>query len=49
MRYRILHEQLTHLRKNALQPDPAEIPPVDPLTNQPFSGNVDEVEDKVQL
>ena len=37
------------LRNNALQPDPAEIVPVDPLTNQPFSGSADEAEHKVQL
>ncbi len=39
-----LHEHLTQLRKNALQPDPDEIVPVAPLTNQPFPGSADETE-----
>jgi NADH dehydrogenase len=30
-----LHEHLTHLRKNALQPEPEEIIPVDTLTTKP--------------
>jgi heterodisulfide reductase subunit A-like polyferredoxin len=29
-----LHEHLTHLRQNALQPDPEEIVPIEPLTNE---------------
>ena len=44
-----LHEHLTHLRQNALQPDPEEIVPIEPLTREPVPYNSSEAARNIQL